>query len=121
MKNLPTFSEALKAASEYANGQADKHENRFIKKDFMAGYGWLYAQLNATEAKQITFDELVKHGLNYPGVNINNGMPWSFQYEGFNVTHENDDLYLISVPNRPPVRFNRNCVLFTNEKHAYVK
>lgn len=48
----------------------------------------------------ITFDELVKHGLTVAatvaGVTvINNGMPWSFDYNGHPITHENDDCYLI--------------------------
>lgn len=42
----------------------------------------------------ITFDELVAHG-RANGANIVNGMPWSFQYAGHPVTHENDDCYLI--------------------------
>jgi len=42
----------------------------------------------------ITFDELVEHGRKN-GANIVNGMPWSFQYAGHPVTHENDDCYLI--------------------------
>lgn len=44
----------------------------------------------------ITFDELVEHGkLN--GGNIVNGMPWSFRYEGSQVTHENDKCYVITT------------------------
>ena len=42
----------------------------------------------------ITFDELVEHGRNN-GANIVNGMPWSWQYNGHPITHENDDCYLI--------------------------
>lgn len=42
----------------------------------------------------ITFDELVKHGINSGG-NIVNGMPWSFKYAGHPITHESDDCYLI--------------------------
>lgn len=44
----------------------------------------------------ITFDELVAHGLaNTTAGNIVNGMPWSFEYAGHHITHENDDCYLI--------------------------
>lgn len=54
----------------------------------------------------ITFDELVEHGLNSPGAQIDfrkadpnspvwNAMPWSFEYKGYSITHENDDRYLI--------------------------
>lgn len=42
----------------------------------------------------ITFDELVQHGRDN-GANIVNGMPWSFQYAGHPITHENDQCYLI--------------------------
>jgi len=43
----------------------------------------------------ITFDELVKHGLEN-GANVNNGMPWSWNYKGHPITHEKDQCYLIS-------------------------
>lgn len=42
----------------------------------------------------ITFDELVEYGRNN-GANIVNEMPWSFEYMGLPVTHENDECYLI--------------------------
>ena len=42
----------------------------------------------------ITFDELVEYG-KAKGGNIVNGMPWSFDYKGHSITHENDELYLI--------------------------
>jgi hypothetical protein len=42
----------------------------------------------------ITFDEFVEHGKQNGG-NIVNGMPWSFEYNGHPVTHENDECYLI--------------------------
>ena len=42
----------------------------------------------------ITFKEFVEHGRNN-GANIVNGMPWSFDYNGHLVTHENDERYLI--------------------------
>lgn len=42
----------------------------------------------------ITFDELVEHGKTN-GANIVNGMPWSWQYNGHPITHENDDCYVI--------------------------
>jgi hypothetical protein len=42
----------------------------------------------------ITFDELVEYG-KANGANIINGMPWSFQYKGHHITHENDQCYLI--------------------------
>jgi hypothetical protein len=42
----------------------------------------------------ITFEEFVEYGKNN-GANIVNGMPWSFEYNGHPVTHENDECYLI--------------------------
>ena len=42
----------------------------------------------------ITFDEFVKHGLENSD-NIVNGKPWSFKYKGYNITHENDECYII--------------------------
>lgn len=42
----------------------------------------------------ITFDELVAHG-KANGGNVVNDMPWSFEYAGHSITHENDDCYLI--------------------------
>lgn len=43
----------------------------------------------------ITFDELVAYGKNQPETNIVEGIPWSFKYKGFPITHENDTCYLI--------------------------
>jgi len=42
----------------------------------------------------ITFDEFLEYGRNN-GANIVNGMPWSFNYNGHSVTHENDECYII--------------------------
>jgi len=42
----------------------------------------------------ITFDELVKHGLEN-GANVVNDMPWSWDYNGHAISHENDECYLI--------------------------
>jgi len=42
----------------------------------------------------ITFDELVKHGLEN-GANVVNDMPWSWDYNGHEISHENDECYLI--------------------------
>jgi hypothetical protein len=42
----------------------------------------------------VTFDEFIEYGKNN-GANIVNGMPWSFNYNGHPVTHENNECYLI--------------------------
>jgi hypothetical protein len=47
------------------------------------------------EDVSMTFDEFVEYGKAHTD-NIVNGMPWSFEFYGCAVTHENDDLYLIS-------------------------
>jgi len=41
----------------------------------------------------ITFDDLVTHGRTQ--TEDTNGMPWSFDYAGHPITHENDQCYLI--------------------------
>lgn len=46
------------------------------------------------EVEAITFDEFVEYG-KANGGNIVNGMPWSFDYKGHPITHENDECYLI--------------------------
>jgi hypothetical protein len=45
--------------------------------------------------KTYTFEEFVEYG-KVNGGNIVNDMPWSFEFHRCAVTHENDDLYLIS-------------------------
>lgn len=42
----------------------------------------------------ITFAEFVQYGKDNGG-NVVNGMPWSFEYKGHGITHENDQTYLI--------------------------
>lgn len=46
--------------------------------------------------KQITFDELIIHGLKN-GANVNNGMPWSWKINGKAISHENDTTYIIQT------------------------
>lgn len=59
----------------------------------------------------ITFDELVAHGI-ASGAPLTNGMPWSFDYAGQPITHENDNCYL--VPTLEGVmRFERGDMLIT--------
>lgn len=53
-------------------------------------------ELNLELRKPITFDELVKHGLEN-GANVINGMPWSWKINGKSVTHENDYCYIIET------------------------
>ena len=46
--------------------------------------------------KLITFEEVVKHGLEN-GANVVNGMPCSWKINGKTINHENDECYLIEV------------------------
>jgi hypothetical protein len=59
----------------------------------------------------ITFTELVQFGRDN-GANIVNDMPWSFQYKGHPITHENDECYLIPTL-EGTLRFTPNDVLIT--------
>lgn len=46
--------------------------------------------------KIISFNELVEHGIKN-GANTVKGMPWSWKINGKNITHENDDCYVIET------------------------
>jgi hypothetical protein len=63
------------------------------------------------EIAGISFDELVEYG-KANGANIVNDMPWSFDYKGMSVTHENDRCYLICPPGRT-LRFQPGEILVT--------
>ena len=62
----------------------------------------------------ITFEELVAHGI-ASGAPLHNGMPWSFNYAGHPITHENDNCYLIPTL-KGTMRFNRGDRLITGVK-----
>ena len=62
----------------------------------------------------ITFDELVEYG-KANGGNIVNGMPWSFQYQGQPITHEDDNCYLI-LTLEGAMKFGREDMLITGVK-----
>jgi hypothetical protein len=59
----------------------------------------------------ITFDDLVQYGKSHGG-NIVNGMPWSFDYAGYPITHENDGCYLIPTL-EGTMKFTREDMLIT--------
>lgn len=42
----------------------------------------------------ITFEEFIEYGRKHTD-NIVGGMPWSFEYNGWDVTHKTDTCYLI--------------------------
>ncbi len=68
------------------------------------------------EVEAITFDELVQYGTTHRA-NIVNGMPWSFDYGGYPITHvihEDDNCYLIPTL-KGTVPFRRGDMLVTGE------
>lgn len=54
------------------------------------------------EVEAITFDELIAYAKNKYiagfGGNIVDGIPWSFEYKGHQISHETDTCYLIPTP-----------------------
>lgn len=82
-----------------------------------------YRKREPEVVEALTFDEFVAYGLAHvdrtEGVpNIQNGMPWSFKYAGYPVSHENDNLYLICAQFGDPIHFGRGAVLVTDELGA---
>ena len=63
----------------------------------------------------ITFEELVEYG-KANGGNIVNGMPWSFEYKGHHITHENDQCYLLPTLEAHAQRFTTDDMLITGVK-----
>jgi len=63
----------------------------------------------------ITFDELVEHGRQQQPQGPFGGMPWSFQYAGHPITHENDDCYLIPTL-EGTMKMGRDDMLITGVK-----
>lgn len=64
------------------------------------------------EVEAIRFEELVEHGLKSGSPHVHGGMPWSFQYKGHQITHENDNCYLIPTL-EGVMKFNRGDLLIT--------
>ena len=57
----------------------------------------------------ITFDEFVRYGIE-SGAPLTNNMPWSFKFRGQDVTHENDECYIVPT-NHGTVRFGKSDML----------
>lgn len=66
------------------------------------------------EIEFVTFNEFLEYGKNQPNANIVDGMPWSFVYKNINITHENDECYIISTENGY-YYFTPNQYLITDE------
>lgn len=61
----------------------------------------------------ITFDELIKYAkAKETKAHIVEGVPWSFDYKGQPITHETDELYLITTL-EGNMDFTRNDMLIT--------
>lgn len=45
----------------------------------------------------ITFNDFVEYGKQNSTSISENGMPWSFEYKGYPITHENDEAYVIQT------------------------
>ena len=65
------------------------------------------------KTKAISFDQFVEYGRSVvPNELLVFGMPWAFEYDGHPVTHEHDELYLISMHDYT-LRFEVDQILVT--------
>lgn len=71
-------------------------QNREALEKYLERLKELMMENNLELHKQITFDDLVNHGLE-SGANVVNGMPWDWKINGKSVTHENDNVYIIET------------------------
>ena len=69
-----------------------------------------FAVITPEPERKYTFDQFVQYGRDNGG-NIVGGMPWSFQFHGRPVSHENDNCYLITTKAGKTMRFERGDVL----------
>jgi hypothetical protein len=71
------------------------------------------------EVEAYTFQEIIKEGV-ASGANMVNGMPWSFAFKGYPVTHERDDLYMIQLGGAASLRYlTPNSMLVIGPEGAY--
>lgn len=61
--------------------------------------------------RTFSFDDFLKFGLENCGEQRVNGIPWSFKLGDLPVTHETDDLYLISLKDGETIQFPRYAVM----------
>jgi hypothetical protein len=67
----------------------------------------------------ITFEELIEHGRQNCGKCIGaDGMPWSFDFHGYPVTHENDTCYIINTKNGP-IKFQYGDLLIVEKSVGF--
>lgn len=67
----------------------------------------------------ITFDELIEYGKAFIGVNMVNGMPWSFEYKGNAITHETDTYYLVITEFGETIDFTPEDILITEKDRVH--
>jgi len=94
-------ADAIRAWADHVKQVEEKSPMRYVRKP------------EVVEA--VTFAELVAHGIaqcRERNIPLNGGMPWSFQYVGRRVTHENDDCYLVPTSGAS-LRMERGDVLVT--------
>jgi hypothetical protein len=66
-----------------------------------------------------TFDEMLEEGRRTATETINNGVPWSFVFKGYPVTHERDDMYWILLENGSRI-MSKDRLLVIARNGAYV-
>lgn len=65
-----------------------------------------------------TFDQMLEEGKKI-ATTIVNGVPWSFTFKGFAVTHERDDCYLIQFQNGAS-QMTKDSVLVVTARGSYI-
>jgi hypothetical protein len=77
-------------------------------------------RIKLVEVEAYTFQEIIKEGVK-SGANMVNGMPWSFSFKGYQVTHERDDLYMIQLGGVGSLRYlTPNSMLVIGTDCTYV-
>lgn len=69
--------------------------------------------------KDFTFEQFVQHGRDQL-VPLYNNMPWSFNFYGCPVTHENDEKYFITTPQGQSEVTPKHWLLVTSDEQVLV-
>ena len=67
--------------------------------------------------KGISFEDFIQFGKEHTD-NIVNGMPWSFKFEGYSVTHGSDECYAILLNGGHFINFKKGEILTIQEDGA---
>jgi hypothetical protein len=73
--------------------------------------------LRQQDVKIVTWTEFIEYGKK-DNQHLVNGMPWSFVFFGYGVTHEHDALYLIQTKEGQTLRFKPDEVLLIREDNT---